>query len=249
VEGTRGTFWIRFPLRIPVKLRGAFAVALALCAGPARAATQSVDVGPARVTGRVASFRELRDRGVVRQKHDYSCGAAAFSTLLLHGFADPVSEEDLLADVFSGTTEAQERLIRNKGLSLLDMQRIARGRGYRAQGFRLAAGDLARLRRPVLVFIQPLGYQHFAVLKGIRGGRAFLADPSQGNWTLPLHRFLEMWLDPSGKGVIFVVERPDGRWPPHSPLFLDERGPGAVPVGPRALLETARPGNDPLPRR
>jgi predicted double-glycine peptidase len=250
VEGTRGAS-PEPPFRTTlVELRRTLAVALVLCAGPARAATQSVDVGPTRLSGRVASFRELRDRGVVRQKHDYSCGAAAFSTLLLHGFADPVSEEDLLADVFSGTTEAQERLIRNKGLSLLDMQRIARGRGYKAQGFRIGSSDLARLRRPVLVFIQPLGYQHFAVLKGIRGGRAFLADPSQGNWTLPLSRFLAMWLDDAtGKGVIFVVERPDGRWPPHGPLFLDEQGPRAVPLGARALLETARPGNDPLPRR
>jgi len=223
-----------------LRLRGPLAVALALCAGLAHAAPQSVDVGPTRVAGRVASFRELRDRGVVRQRYDYSCGAAAFSTLLLHGFADPVSEEDLLRDVFSGTTEAQERLIRNKGLSLLDMQRIARGRGYKAQGFRLGPADLARLRRPVLVFIQPLGYQHFAVLKGVRAGRAFLADPSQGNWTLPLHRFLDMWRDASGKGVIFVVERPDGRWPPRSPLFLDAEGPRAVPLGSRDLLEAIR---------
>jgi len=224
--------------------RGLLACALAACASAAAGAPLSVDVGPARVRGRVVSFRELRDRGVVRQQHDYSCGAAAFSTLLLHGLADPVSEEDLLRDVFSGTTEAQERLIRNKGLSLLDMQRIARGRGYKARGFRLGADGLARLRRPVLVFIQPLGYQHFAVLKGIRGDRAFLADPSQGNWVLPLTRFLDMWQDASGKGVIFAVERQDGRWPPRSPLYLDEEGPRAVPLGTRALLESVRPGAD-----
>lgn len=228
-------------------LRGLLAAALALCAGPARAGLQSVEVGPARVTGRVASYRELRDRGVVRQQHDYSCGAAAFATLLLHGFADPVSEEDLLAEVFAGTTEAEERLIRNKGLSLLDMQRIARGRGYKAQGFRLGAAELARLRRPVIVFIQPFDYKHFAVLKGIRGGKAYLADPSQGNSTLPLPRFLDLWLDASGRGVIFLVERPDGKWPPRGPLFLDEGGPRAVPLGARALHETALPAADPTP--
>jgi len=217
------------------------AAALASAAAGARAATQSVDVGPSRVAARVASFRELRDRGVVRQQHDFSCGAAALATLLLHGFADPFGEGEILAQVFAQASEAEERLIRNKGLSLLDMQKIGRARGYKAQGFRLGPAEVARLRRPVLVFIQPSGYRHFAVLKGIRRGRAFLADPSQGNTAMPLHRFLDMWLEPSGKGVIFVLERADGRWPPRSPLFLDTEGGRAVPLGSRDLLEVVRP--------
>jgi len=223
--------------------------ALAIAASAARASSQSIEVGGTRVAGRVASFRELRDRAVVKQEYDFSCGAAAFATLLRYGLGEAVTEEEILRRVFADASEAQERLIRNKGLSILDMQKLARERGYKAQGFRLAPDQLARVRRPVVVFIRPLGYEHFAVLKGIRGGRAWLADPSQGNWSLPLYRFLEMWKDASEQGVIFVAERADGSWPPASPLYLDAGAwPGPAPLTGRDL-EAGRPGDQTdLPR-
>lgn len=220
--------------------------ALALAGPPARAGSLGVDVGPTRVEGRVASFRELRDQAIVRQQYDYSCGAAAFATLLRHGFGDEVTEDEILRRVFSQASDAEQRLIQNKGLSLLDMQRLARERGYKAQGFRLAADQLARIPRPVIVFIRPLGYEHFAVLKGIRGDRAFLADPSRGNQSLPLYRFLDMWRDASGDGVALVVEKPDGRWPAEGPLQLGAQEPwGAAPLTIRDLLEVGRPIDPP----
>jgi len=221
--------------------RLAAALAAALAAWPAGAVSLSVDVGPGRVAGQVASFRERRDQGVVKQAHDFSCGAAAFATLLRFGLGEPVTEAELLQEVFADATEAEARLVRNKGLSLLDMQKAARRRGLKAQGFRLAADQLPRLGRPVVVFIRPHGYEHFAVLKGVRGGRAYLADPSQGNWTLPLPRFVELWAGADGKGVILAAERPgtpplaagplapgDGRPPPLSARTLVE---GAWPAG------------------
>lgn len=222
-------------------LRLLLAVALAAAPAAAGAAPQSVDLGGTRVAGRVASFRERRDRAVVKQERDYSCGAAAFATLLRHGFGEAITEEEILRAVFADASEAEERLIKNKGLSLLDLQKLARQRGYRAQGFRLAADQLPKLSRPVIVFIRPLGYQHFAVLKGVRGDRAELADPSQGNWTLPLYRFLEMWADASGRGAIFVVERPDGAWRQDGPLRPRAGGLAASPLTPGQLLDAARP--------
>jgi len=214
--------------------------ALAIGTSAARASSQSIEVGGTRVPGRAASFRELRDRAVVKQEYDFSCGAAAFATLLRYGLGEAVTEEEVLRRVFADASEAQERLIRNKGLSVLDMQRLARERGYKAQGFRLAPDQLARVRRPVIAFIRPLGYEHFAVLKGFRNGKAHLADPSQGNWVIPVHRFLDMWLDASGKGVILVVEPSNGRWPPQGPLDLAASGPGAIPPSARELLDVPR---------
>ncbi len=227
------------PCRLPL------AVALVTAATAAGAAPQSVDLGATRATGRVASFRELRDRAVVKQEYDYSCGAAAFATLLRHGFGEAITEEEILRGVFADASEAEERLIKNKGLSLLDMQKLARQRGYRAQGFRLAAGQLRKLGRPVIVFIRPLGYEHFAVLKGVRGDRAYLADPSQGNWTLAVHRFLDMWADEGGQGVIFVVERPDGTWAADGPLRPRPGWLAASPLTARQLLEVSRPTEPP----
>src|SRR5207302_1409027 len=80
-------------------------------------------------------------------------------------------------------------------------------RGHKAQGFRLHYDQLAKLSRPVIVFVKPGGYAHFAVLKGVQGDRVYVADPSLGNVRMPLYRFVDMWADESGRGVIFAVER------------------------------------------
>lgn len=45
------------------------------------------------------------------------------------------------------------------------------------------------------------------MLRGISGGRVFLADPSRGNVRMPMYQFLQSWQDDNGTGIIFVVER------------------------------------------
>lgn len=157
---------------------------------------------------------------MVKQQYDWSCGAAAFATLLTHALNDPVTEADVLAAVFAPAGSDDDRVRKAQGLSLLDLQRVAQARGHRAQGFRIAADQLSRLKRAVIVQIHPFGYDHFAVLRGVRNERAILADPSLGNWRVPLPKFLEMWLDRSGTGVIFAVEPSNRQWPDDSPLGL-----------------------------
>jgi ABC-type bacteriocin/lantibiotic exporter with double-glycine peptidase domain len=76
----------------------------------------------------------------------------------------------------------------------------------------------------VIVFIEPRGYKHFAVLRGVRGDRVYLADPSRGNIRMPAYSFLNSWLGDNGKGIIFVVEPKDGL-PDHDyPLSLPADG-------------------------
>ncbi len=200
----------RFRRCCPHRLRSWLPLMLVLLPGQAIAA--ALDLGPgARSSVSITSFKTLRDRNVIKQKEDYSCGAAALATLLSYGLGDKVGEAEILSFVLEDLSPEERKKREDKGLSLLDMQRFVESRGYRAQAFRLAPEYLARLSVPVIVFVSPEGYDHFAVLKGVRGGRAFLADPSLGNETQRLYRFLDMWLDPSsGKGIVFVVERIDG---------------------------------------
>jgi uncharacterized protein len=172
----------------------------------------SVAVEPARIGAEVRSFKSLRDAGVIKQQYDYSCGAASFATLLTYGLDDPISENEVLARVIARLSQSQEADLKAKGLSLLDLKALAEERGHRANGFRLTLDQLVKLTRPVIVFIRPFGYEHFAVLRGIRDGKVFLADPSLGQWRMPLWRFAPMWTDDNGRGVIFVAERSDGRW-------------------------------------
>jgi uncharacterized protein len=190
---------------------GAFSIAA--CA-PIETGGTAIDVGGGiRVHAPLQSFKERRDAGLVRQAFDYSCGAAALATLLTYGLGDPTSEADVIAEILQTIGHDEEELRRKEGFSLLDMQRIAQARGYRAQGFRIAPEFVGQLQGPVIVFIRPRGYEHFAVLKGVQRDRVHLADPSLGNVRRAWYDFLEMWLGEDGRGIIFVVEPEDGARP------------------------------------
>ena len=179
-----------------------------------------VNAGAVRAEFHVRSLRALRDAGVVKQRYDYSCGSAALATLLTYGLNDPVDETVLLRGLLEPLSPEELSAMQKKGLSLFDLQQLAQKRGHKAQGFRVHLSQLARLSRPVIVFIRPQGYERFAVLKGLRGDRVHLADPSLGNVRMPLCRFLDMWADKSGRGVVFAVERNTGAWPERYALRL-----------------------------
>jgi hypothetical protein len=180
-------------------------VVLLLFAPSSQAANISIGSG-ARVNVPVQSMKDLRDKDLVKQQLDYSCGAAALATILRYGFGDEVTEREILVDLFDLLSEDEEGLRRKEGFSLLDLQQVSQARGYKAQGFRLAPEYLPKLGGPVIVFIEPRGYKHFAVLRGVKGDRIYLADPSRGNIRMPAYRFLDAWLGENGTGIIFVIE-------------------------------------------
>jgi predicted double-glycine peptidase len=167
-----------------------------------------IGIGPGglRADRPARSIKDQRDQNVVKQRFDFSCGAAALATMLRYGFGEEVSERQILIDLFTDLSDDEKRTAERTGFSLLDLQRVARTRGYAAEGFRLEPAELARLGGPVIVYIEPRGYKHFAVLRGIRGDRVYLADPSRGNVRMPMHTFIDGWLQADGRGIIFAVE-------------------------------------------
>jgi predicted double-glycine peptidase len=183
-------------------------IAIALLPRPGLA---QISIGSGvRINPPTGSMKDLRDQDVIKQRFDFSCGAAALATILRFGFGEDVTEAAILASLFDLPSEAEKDERRRKGFSLLDLQRVAEGRGYNAQGFRLAPDQLSLLGGPVIVFIEPRGYKHFAVLRGARGDRVYIADPSRGQVRLQTSRFLDSWVQPDGKGIIFVVEPRSG---------------------------------------
>ena len=170
------------------------------------------------------SMKDLRDQNVVTQRFDFSCGAAALATLLRYGFGESVTEREILTQLFDLLSDQEKTAVRDTGFSLLHLQRVAQARGYQAAGFRLEPQQLAMLGGPVIVFIEPRGYRHFAVLRGVDGDRVYLADPSRGNIRMPAYTFLDGWVQRDSKGIIFAVEPKSGL--PHSnmPLTLTRKG-------------------------
>lgn len=228
----------KIPLAAAPKPRPGCAAGAAGCAD----AQVIVNSGAARIEFRVTSLRAQRDAGVVKQRYDYSCGSASLATLLTYGLNDPVDEDALLRALVEPLSPDQLATLTKKGLSLFDLQRLAQDRGHRAQGFRVDRSQLSKLSRPVIVFIKPHGYEHFAVLKGVRGDRVHLADPSLGNVRMPLYRFLDMWADESGRGVVFAVERASGDWPERFALQLTgAAGPPLEALSAERLIEIGKP--------
>jgi uncharacterized protein len=198
---------IRFPRATAPRNRSLLIFCIGAVYAFARASSaQSIDTAAAgRVQVPLTSWRALRDAGVVRQGFDYSCGAAALATLF-NAIGQETTEREILLQVFSGLTTVQAHETMQKGLSLLDLKRVAEQRGLAAEGFRVRAPILSALNKPVLVRIEPYGYAHFAVLRGLRDDRAYLADPARGNVRMSTARFLQMWQGSDGTGVLFVVE-------------------------------------------
>jgi uncharacterized protein len=165
----------------------------------------------------VRSLLEMRRENVVIQTWDLSCGAAALATLLRYEFGESVTEKDIAHGLMrrGEYVEHPELVQVREGFSLLDLKRFVEARGYKGLGFgQLEFNDLIE-RAPVMVPINALGYNHFAIFRGVKGNRVLLADPAWGNRTMTIDKFQRMWLDykdPIGH-VGFVVERADGREP------------------------------------
>jgi predicted double-glycine peptidase len=186
-------------------------IGVALAAGLAGAASATETRGP------VLSMLEMRERGVVVQKFDLSCGAAALATLLNYQFGDRVTEKEVTRGLIRRREYIEHpELVRiRQGFSLLDLKRYVATRGYVGVGYgNLEMADLVKLA-PLIVAVSPFGYNHFVVFKGVVGDRVVLADPAFGNRTMTREKFQKMMIDfPKIGRVGFVVTRNGSQAPP-----------------------------------
>lgn len=156
------------------------ALALAVCAsGQARAADLGLNSSQAggAYTMHVMSWRDIPFRSVVRQQYDFSCGSAAVATLLRYHYQRDVTETQAFRSMYEQGDQAKIRAV---GFSMLDMKRYLESVGYRADGFRISLDRLAQMRVPAIALITRNGYKHFVVIKGVRGDKVLLGDPSRG---------------------------------------------------------------------
>ena len=154
----------------------------------------------------IRTLKELRDAGVVRQRWDMSCGAAALSTVLTYDFDDNTPEAAIVVWILHRNDPVRVRA--RGGFSLLQLKRFAQARGYNAEGFSgMSLQDLAAQKSSVITPIHFKGFDHFVVVKGIVEDRVILADPAFGNITMKTNRFAEIWKN----GIVFIIEPPDPR--------------------------------------
>ena len=174
----------------------------------------------AREAEKFKTWKDIRQQHVVMQRYDYSCGAAAMATLMRYYFADDVTEREVLLDILDHISVEDTKKRKKEGFSLLDLKEYAERQGYQAAGVDLELAALRQLAGPVLVYLETDGYKHFAILRGVREDRVFLADPSRGNVSVPVSRFVTQW-----SGITLVLGKEGFGTPAAYPLAVDHDSP------------------------
>ena len=187
---------------------GALAILLASvslfpASGIAQQSQLPIDTSPQGVSKSIRTMKDIRGEGVVRQKWDMSCGAAALSTLLTYDFRDNTPETAIVVWILHRVDPVRVRA--RGGFSLLDLKRFAQARGYQAEGFTgMSLEELVAQKSSVIVPIRLKGFNHFIVVRSIQNGRVNVADPGFGNLTMRVDRFQSLWKE----GIVFVVHPP-----------------------------------------
>jgi len=147
----------------------------------------------------VYPYQYYKYKHIVHQAFDYSCGSAALTTILQYHLGLNVTEKDAMEGMLEHGEK--DKIVARRGFSLLDMKRYVATLGSDSGGFRGDIDDLAKLGQPAIVPIDYAGFKHFVVVKGIRDGKVFIADPSAGNIAFSVPEFKGLW----DKGTLFVI--------------------------------------------
>ena len=154
------------------------------------------------LTKKVKSLKEMRQRQMVPQTRDFSCGAASLATILRYYYGLPVTELETIIGMFK---YGNQQDIRKVGFSLYDMKRYANSLKYAAEGYKIPkVSDLKKLAIPVIVLIDTANYKHFVVLRHADDRFVYIADPSWGNRRIHIEEFKKIW----NQNIIFAIQGP-----------------------------------------
>ncbi len=138
----------------------------------------------------VTSWKDLPFKTVKRQALDYSCGSAAVSTLLTHIYDNRTSEGSVFKAMFKA---GNQKKIRKEGFSLLDMSNYLNKKGFNAVGYKVSLKAIEKTEAPFIALINNDGYNHFVVVKSIKGPYVLVGDPSKGNIIYKRTKFKKIW--------------------------------------------------------
>ncbi|HUS40104.1 MAG: C39 family peptidase [Pirellulales bacterium] len=172
---------------------------------------------PERRTSKyVQNWAKLKERNVVMQRRDYSCGAAALATLARYYWGDNVDEEYFL-DALDGLLTLEEVKDRVKnGLAMSDLRKAAVKTGYQAVVGKVKFQKLAEAKVPLIVGITVNEYDHFVVYRGTDFEWVYLADPIRGNLRIGVKDFLDQWQE----NAILAIHKPGKKVRETSPLTV-----------------------------
>lgn len=144
------------------------------------------------------TWKDIKDSQLTKQDVDYSCGASSLSTILTYFYQNPKTESEILADMALDDVMA----------SFLDLAKVSEKYGYTARGMMMDYDTLAKIKIPVIVYVNHKRSDHFSVVRAIDKQNVYLADSSWGNRTLTRRQFEKIWLttnnNTSGKVLLIL---------------------------------------------
>jgi len=146
---------------------------------------------------KVTSWQDLKFKGLVRQRTDFSCGAAVLATVFNEAYGHQTTEQQVLVNMLR---VADPDIVREKGFSMLDMKNYARALGMSAEGYRVDYAALQKLQVPAIALINIKGYKHFVVVRKAYADHIAIGDPALGNRVMTRPAFETAWND-----VAFIV--------------------------------------------
>lgn len=150
----------------------------------------------------VESYWDIKTKGIVMQKLDYSCGSAALATIFTYYLDKKTTENNIINYLLNhGDLKA---IIKRRGFSLLDLKEYTQYRGLTAQGYRMNMESLFDMKVPVLLPLVINGYRHFVVYTGHKDDRVFLLDPTFGSVTMLTDEFKKAWYAYENVGLIIT---------------------------------------------
>ena len=165
---------------------------------------------------RVRDYIELKQRNIVMQRRDYSCGAACLATVGKYFWGDDVDEDLFLRALDTILTEEEIADRIENGLAMSDLRRVAVKVGYQAVVGKLTFAKLTESRVPVIVGISPGGHDHFVVYRGTDREWVYVADPIRGNLRMPVPEFTKQWQE----NAVLVIAKPGKKVPTTSALAV-----------------------------
>jgi len=152
----------------------------------------------------VRSYKELRNRGMIRQSYEESCGAASIATLINNLDFKNISEKDTLEQMRENNKDLNTDMV-----SFKQLQDAAAKLGYESKGYQISRELLNKLNIPVLVKIESdPRYPHFVVVINHPGDFITVLDPSFGKYISSKNEFYSVW-DKNNQGGYALILAPN----------------------------------------
>lgn len=152
----------------------------------------------------VKSYYEIRNKRVVRQSYEESCGASSIATLINLFDIKKYSESDVLNYLLD-----DNKTINTNMLSFKELKEILNKIGYESNGYQIDRNLFDKLNIPVLVKVEnDPRYPHFVVAISHKGDFITILDPSFGEYISLKNDFFNLW-DKQGNGGYALIVAPN----------------------------------------